>query len=212
MPDRQFILSHLALAANGAVGVAIVWHVIVAGAVAALLLGWRPSSRAGRLLLCGPLASAATVAFVFQNPFNGTVLGAATIALLVVALRAEQAPLPEASTGTLLPGALMIVFGTFYPHFLADHSPLAYLYAAPTGLIPCPTLSIVIGFALLGRGLASRAWSLTVAALGIFYGLFGVIRLGVYLDVPLIAGAVTLLFVGLRSGVRGSPRPRAAHA
>ena len=93
-----------------------------------------------------------------------------------------------------------------YPHFFGISyplpwvfGPLAYLYAAPTGLIPCPTLSLVIGFALLGGGLGSRAWSISLAAVGLFYGLFGVMRLRVYWDIPLIFGAAALLAVAAAS-------------
>lgn len=60
------------------------------------------------------------------------------------------------------------------------------------GLIPCPTLAMVIGLAMIGGGLGSRAWSYTLAGFGLFYGVFGVARLGVVLDLPLIAGAVAL--------------------
>jgi hypothetical protein len=39
-------------------------------------------------------------------------------------------------------------------------------------------------------GLNSRAWSLGLAAIGIFYGIFGVLRLGVTIDVVLLLGAL----------------------
>jgi hypothetical protein len=88
----------------------------------------------------------------------------------------------------------MISFGWVYPHFLESGNWFNYLYAAPTGLIPCPTLSITIGFALLANGLSSRVWSLFLAIIGLFYGLFGIFRLEVHLDVGLLVGAL-LLFI-----------------
>jgi len=51
---------------------------------------------------------------------------------------------------------------------------------------------------LLAGGLGSRLWSIALAAVGLFYGFFGVIRLGVYLDIPLILGGTTLLMVAIR--------------
>ena len=95
-------------------------------------------------------------------------------------------------------GAAMIAFAWTYPHFLAGSSTW-YLVAAPLGLVPCPSLAAAIGFALLGGGLGSRASSLTLASLGLFYGLFGVLRLGVLLDVGLVLGAAALSFTALRS-------------
>jgi hypothetical protein len=62
-----------------------------------------------------------------------------------------------------------------------------------TGLIPCPTLAVLTGFALLYRGFGSGPWAMTLAISGMFYGLFGVFYLNVYLDWILLAGASILL-------------------
>ena len=96
-------------------------------------------------------------------------------------------------------GMVMILFGWVYPHFLEGGAWFDYLYAAPTGLIPCPTISLTIGFALLANGFSSRAWSLTLAFLGLFYAFFGALRLGVNLDFVLLGGALLLLLETLTS-------------
>jgi hypothetical protein len=91
-------------------------------------------------------------------------------------------------------GALLFAFGWVYPHFLNTSSFLPYLYSAPTGLIPCPTLSIVIGLALILGGLGARTWSLVLGVTGIFYGIFGSAWLGVLIDWVLLLGALTIVF------------------
>jgi hypothetical protein len=50
----------------------------------------------------------------------------------------------------------------------------------------------VIGFALLAGLSVPRGWALLLGAVGLIYGVIGVGRLGVSLDVPLIVGAVLL--------------------
>jgi hypothetical protein len=85
-----------------------------------------------------------------------------------------------------------------------------YLYAAPTGVVPCPSLSLVVGFALLSGGLGSRAWSLALAIAGLFYGLFGVARLGVRLDIVLVGGSAALLALALREADSRTPCRRLA--
>ncbi len=97
----------------------------------------------------------------------------------------------------------MVALGWVYPHFLATDSFLPYLYAAPVGLLPCPTLLAVTGLALILRGLDCRPWSLTLGAVGLFYGLFGALRLGVVIDGTLIlgAGALIALALGIPRGV-----------
>ena len=87
----------------------------------------------------------------------------------------------------------MFAFGWVYPHFLDTSTSLTYLYAAPTGLIPCPTLSIVIGVGLIVGGLGSRAWSIFLGALGDFYSIFGAVRLGVVLDWVLLFGSLMIV-------------------
>jgi hypothetical protein len=203
MPSPETILAGLKLAANDSIPIAIVWHVAAAAALLALAAGWRPSRRLATVLLSTPIASASIIAFAHGNPFNGSLLGALTIALTTTAIRLGRDPVRrEAGTLALL-GVAMIGFGLFYPHFL-ERSPAMYLVAAPTGLIPCPTLSLVIGFTLLAGGFASRAWSLALALLGLFYGFFGMFRLGVVLDLCLVVGAVVLLVAAVRKGARVS--------
>jgi hypothetical protein len=87
----------------------------------------------------------------------------------------------------------LAVFGWFYPHFLATDRWIAYAYAAPLGLLPCPTLSAVIGITLILDFLGSRSWALTLAAAGLVYGVIGVFALGVMLDYALVAGALAAL-------------------
>jgi hypothetical protein len=94
----------------------------------------------------------------------------------------------------LIAGSGMVLFGWFYPHFLETSSLVPYVYAAPTGLIPCPTLSMLTGLILMLRGLGSRTFSFVFAALGLFYGMFGVVRLGVWLDLVLLIGSLVLVW------------------
>lgn len=205
MPTPDSILAGLTAIASGGVVVAVLWHIVIAAAIAAIVAGWRPSQRVARVLLVVPLVSVAAFAFAFDNPFNGTVFAvvAAGLAVLGGLVRSERVSTGGAPAATM--GIVSIAFGAFYPHFL-DGSPLVYAYAAPVGLVPCPTLALAVGFALLGNGLGSRAWALLVATLGVFYGLFGVLRLGVYLDVGLVVGAGALAVHALRARFVGEPR------
>jgi hypothetical protein len=60
-------------------------------------------------------------------------------------------------------------------------------------------LLVGVGLVLL-VSIVQPFWSvLFLAALGLFYGLFGVLRLGVLLDAGLVLGAITVLVAALRS-------------
>lgn len=192
MPSATDILAGLSEVANRAVGIAVAWHIAIGVALVAIAKGWRPSERAARTLIGLLPTSVAVLAFRFDNPFNGMVSAASAIALTALAVGGDRRSVSRGPWSISAIGVATIAFAWVYPHFLDAHR-TAYLYAAPVGLLPCPTLAAAIGFALLGNGLGVRAWSLTLAAVGLFYGLFGVLRLGVLLDVGLIGGATALV-------------------
>jgi len=191
MPSPTQILAGLTAIANEAIPLALAWHVVLATVLAGLAVGWRPSRPLARALIALPLASVAALALAYGNPFNAAMFAAGAFALVALGLRGAGRPVSRGAPWAFAIGIAMIAFGWIYPHFLAG-STVAYLYAAPVGLVPCPTLSVVIGLALLGGGLGSRAFGVTLAGLGLFYGVFGVLRLGVVLDLGLVVGAVAL--------------------
>ena len=206
MPTPDQILSGLGQIANTWQSLAVFWHVYFGALALALLLGWRPSVRIAGTLLAVPLLSVSILAWTAGNPFNGTLFAVSGIALIAIALRQPGEPVQIGPAWAVIAGALLLAFGWVYPHFLETTSFLPYLYSAPTGLIPCPTLSAVIGLGLIVGGLGSRAWSLVLGATGLFYGLFGTLRLGVSLDWALVAGAAVFSSSRCR-GCAGARRP-----
>jgi hypothetical protein len=159
--------------------------------VIALARGWRPNWRVAGTLLALPLVSVAAFAFAFGNPFNGAVFAVAASGLIALAMTSSSVSIHAGPRWATAAGIALVAFGWLYPHFLTGPA-FAYVYAAPTGLVPCPTLATAIGFALVAGASVPRAWALLLGAVGMFYGVIGVGRLGVILDLPLIAGAVLL--------------------
>jgi hypothetical protein len=210
MPSPGTIVEGLRAIANDAIALAVVWHVLLAAACIALALGWRPSQRTAAAVLSVPIASVSALAFRHGNPFNGLMFAVIAVVLLGLAVRLAPGPVQRGGVAMTGGGILMIAFAWLYPHFLDPRSPAIYIVAAPTGLIPCPTLSLLIGFTLLAGGFGSRAWTLVVVAAGLFYGVFGVARLGVRLDVVLAAGGLFLLVL-FRSR-RAARKTIASHA
>jgi hypothetical protein len=195
MPTPQEILAGLTAISNKFTFVAIIWHIIFGAVIVALITGWRPTKRFTATALAVPLLSVSVFAWIHRNPFNGIAFLLFALLLFIVGLRLPNEKVQGAPLWGLVIGILLVIFGWVYPHFLGSASWFKYLYEAPTGLIPCPTLSITIGFALLANGMSSRAWSLLLAFIGLFYGLFGTLRLNVRLDIGLFIGAMTLLIL-----------------
>ena len=194
-PGSARILENLTAIANEGRWLATLWHLCFAIIVVSLAVGWKPSKRLMALLLSSPLLSASIMGWTYANYFNGLVLLATFLALFSVATKLSPARISRGPSYCLIAGCLMIGFGLAYPHFLTTDAVLTYFYAAPTGLIPCPTFSLLIGFALFFDGFGSRAWALILASVGLMYGLIGMLGLGVLMDSGLVGGAAVLFFL-----------------
>lgn len=198
MPTGEQILTGLTEIANTWWPVAVVWHLYFGVLAGVLLLGIRPSKRVSGILLGLPLVSVSSIAWLASNPFNGIVFAILGIIMIGISAKLPRVRVQIAPLWAVIPGIIMFIFGWVYPHFLDSSSFLPYLYAAPMGIIPCPTLSIVIGLALILNGLGSRILSIVLGMSGIIFGITGVVQLGVSIDVVLVGSIVLLIlaFVG----------------
>jgi hypothetical protein len=190
MPSSAAILEGLTTVANDWRWLAIAWHLLLGMFLLRLATGWRPSERLAGTLLTLPLVSVAALAWVSGNPFNGALFSAVSVALFGFASLLPANAVRIGSSRSVIAGALLVAFGWLYPHFLQTDSWVPYLYAAPLGLLPCPTLAAIIGMSLLFDSLRSRPWSVLISATAVVYGLIGAFGLGVEIDLVLIAGAV----------------------
>ena len=198
MPSAEAILSGLAAIATEWRSLAISWHVYFAALVGAFLTQ-RPPARVIGALLVIPVISVSVLAWSSGNWFNGTVFAALAVFLARGAVRMSSETEEPPARAALVTGALLILFGFVYPHFLVTDSWAARLYAAPLGLLPCPTLSALIGITLMFGLFREREWAPILASAGLLYGAIGVFRLGVLIDVVLIGGAAMLLTAFLGS-------------
>lgn len=197
MPTSQQILDGLSAITNNWRILAVAWHVVFGAVLIAFVLGWRPTKRRAGTLSALPLASVSALAWLAGNPFNGTVFAILAAVLAGQAVRLPGTRVRLATPWLIAAGGLMVAFGWAYPHFLRAASWATYLYAAPLGLIPCPTLSALIGVSMMLDGLESRSWPATLAAGGVVYGLIGWLRLGVAIDVVLFTAAAVGLFLAI---------------
>jgi hypothetical protein len=196
MPTAKEILSWANVVANDWSWLAILWHLGLAAALVWLATA-RPTRRLIGAFLVLPVLSVAAVAWASGNPFNGLTFTLLAALLLRAVVHLAPISFVPASRGWMLTGSGLVAFGWIYPHFLAAESWTAYAYASPFGLLPCPTLAVVIGITLVCGGLSSAAWSVPLAAAGVLYGLIGVFILGVALDVWLLGGALLLSLMSI---------------
>ncbi len=186
----EAILQGLTTIASDWRGLAVVWHAGAALLLVVLVLRAATQQLVAAALTL-PLFSVASLAWWAGNPFNGAVFGVIGVALLLLATCLPHVPVAFAGRWQVAAGAALCAFAWVYPHFVEGPWWLS-LYQSPLGLIPCPTLSFVVGVALMTNSLQSSAWRLIAASVSVLYGLTGVFVLGVGIDWVLVAGGALL--------------------
>ncbi len=205
MPTATEILRQLQAISQEAWWVALAAHIAVIVLIDAVTSGWRPRGRTAGLVLSAPAATVSACAIAAGNWFNAASFAAlATIVATSGVMDARRIDVAGRGWRPIVGGAL-IAFGFVYPHFV-EGPWFRALYAAPLGIVPCPTLAVIAGFVVLGFRPRSHVAAIAVAAWAAFYAIVGVARLGVSLDLGL---AIVPLAVLVRIdrpvlGIRGT--------
>jgi hypothetical protein len=192
MSSSPALVAALAEIAQRSVWIAVFWHAAIVLGVIAFGLGWRVSRMKALCLMSLPVMSVSALAWLHGNPFNGAIFAALAVVMLIAALSLPPATVENEPGWPVVAGGLLVAFAFVYPHFLDELPALSYLAAAPLGVLPCPTLALIVGLMLAGGGMGSRTLSLGFATVAGFYSLFGFLVLGVEIDLVLLAGAGAL--------------------
>jgi len=195
VPATEEILRQLARATNELGALAIVWHVLVLVAALAMLSGRIPS-RYLTTLAIGLVLSVVIVSLGYGNWFNGVSFLVLAVALTMSATDGGVAL--EMRPWQSLLGTALVVFGFIYSHFVegAWYRPL---YAAPIGVLPCPTLAMIAGYVLLTGAGGMRSVPVLLAIWTAFYAIFGIVKLGVFLDIGLVAATLGLVALAIQN-------------
>lgn len=170
---------------------AIVWHAVFALVLVAIAAFQIRDRRGLAMAAALPVTTVAGLAWWSGNPFNGAVFTVFAIVLIAIAARLPASPIPIGAPWAVRTGACCCAFAWSYPHFLSG-TWTQYFYAAPLGLLPCPTLALSVGLSLITQSFGSTRWTIIAFAAALTYGVIGVFGLGVVIDWALIAGAVLL--------------------
>jgi hypothetical protein len=102
----------------------------------------------------------------------------------------------------LLFGIPALIFGFWYLHWVQSPVWLNALLYSPLGAVNCPTMVTICGFLCLAQPPRSAPLEAIVALTTLYFGFFGLLRLGAYVDVVLVICALYLL---LRLGATMGP-------
>lgn len=191
MPSPEEILRSLQKITENYLIAAFAWHLWIYSFVALLLLSrTKPSSKPITFLLTIPILSVAVIAALELNSFNAIAFTIIFLTLNITRLKIADEPISFSTSPFLRTvGIILVMAGIFYPHFSSNYALL--VISAPMGLIPCPTLLLVIGFTLLFAKLPKQ-WIIILLIASLFYGFIGVFRLKVFIDLLLLVAAFAL--------------------
>jgi hypothetical protein len=156
MPTSAQILEQLHVIASDVAWLAIAWHAAVSIIAVALICGWRPFTRTVGRLVVAPVLSVFVVAMSFASWFNAAAFAVLAIVVTTLMQNESERAQPRHRGWQLWVGMALVAFGITYPHFVGGPW-YRSVYAAPIGLVPCPTLAVVAGFALILQTPRSRA-------------------------------------------------------
>ena len=206
MPSANELVADLRTIANEWRAVATAWHLFLAVLLTSLYAGWRPSVRLFLPMLVMPVIGVAVVTGLAGQAFNSGVFAMLALTLGALAFTRADDQIRFGTAYAVSIGAALVAFGAVYPHFVDVDTWLDYTYAAPLGVIPCPTLAVLIGVSLMLNSGISPAWSWVLVAASLFYGTIGVVWFGITIDALLFAGAVAL---AARTALQGHAGPHA---
>ena len=142
--------------------------------------------------------SALVVSIVFMIVPN-IIIFAMFLLMILWAYRQKRLNFEIKSTADirLLFAAIGILFGFWYLHWVESPVALNAFVFSPLGIVNCPTMAMTCGFLCLVRKPRSVLLESVVAIVTLYFGFFGLFRLGAYVDVALV---ICALFLILRVG------------
>ena len=90
-------------------------------------------------------------------------------------------------------GIIALVFAFYYLHWIEKPLFINAIFYSPLGIVNCPTMLAFSGFLCFLKQPGSKYLEFFVASVTLFFGFFGVMRLGAYIDIVLIIASLFIL-------------------
>jgi hypothetical protein len=189
------ILNYLAEISNKNTNINLIIHVIILVALICFSLIKKDKIKyliANSTILILSL-SIVVHAFIYGNPFHlitFIVLAAGTLLALYKGRDEKNIKFDAFSVISLI----IIGMGFWYPEFVST-STLGYFMYSPVGIVPCPTLLVILGLLTLLYPRINKAHYITAVLMGFIYGIIGTFVLKVSLDISLLLVATYALLI-----------------
>lgn len=181
------ILNYLIMVSNQNLWLNALIHLMVLTAMLVLIFGKNTKNKKWVVdgVICLLFISIVSVAIVYGNPFHLLTMGLLAIFAVIELWQGKNEFItPKINLHTLI-AFVSIIIGFCYPEFVKAN-PIGLLLVSPAGIVPCPTLLIVLGLLTLAYPKVNKIQYLMTVLIGTFYGVTGVFQLKVFLDMAII--------------------------
>ncbi|MBP2652518.1 MAG: hypothetical protein H6Q73_87 [Firmicutes bacterium] len=181
------ILNYLETVSNQNLWLNFSIHLLVIIAVSVILFSGKRNCQHrivdGVILLL--FTSVAVNAVVYGNPFHFITFAFLAIFAILELYKSKNEFYVLNLNVRCIVAITFVIIGFWYPEFVKT-TPAALILFSPAGIIPCPTLLITLGMLTLAYPKVNMTQYTITALLGFCYGLIGVFKLNVSIDVALI--------------------------
>lgn len=189
--DSQKILEYLGNVSNNSLMHNFTLHLITLGLLLIYIFSMKAKWRttAMNCIVAVLTLSVTATAFINGNYFHVlTFLILSVISVIELFIRKNEYAQFKLNFTTVISFAFILI-GLWYPEFVTV-SKLKCLLFSPVGIVPCPTILVILGITSLKKSKTNSLQQITVLTLGLIYGIIGTFKLRVYLDITLIAGII----------------------
>lgn len=185
--NPESVLNYLAMVSNQNIYLNLVMHVITFLSIPSIFL--LKNIRVQKAVFNGLvviLTLTVTVnALINGNPFHLVTFAILLIiALIELVMGRNQVVISASSNVTTFVAFIFLFIGVWYPEFVHTSS-LAMLFVSPMGIVPCPTLIVILSLFTLNSSGISKLQYIATIIIGAAYAVIGVFILKVYLDAAL---------------------------
>lgn len=185
--NPESVLNYLSMVSNQNIYLNLIMHVITFLSIPSIFLlqNIRMQKVVFNGLVCILTLTVTVNAFINGNPFHmATFAILSVIAFIELIFGRHQVLISASNNATIFIVFIFLFIGVWYPEFVHTNS-LAMLFVSPLGIVPCPTLIVVLSlFTLNSSGIGKLQYFATII-IGAVYALIGVFILKVYLDAAL---------------------------
>ena len=193
--ESTSIVNYLSMVSNKNIFLNICMHLLVMGAIASIYL--LKDSKFKKYIFNGTVfilfLSVVVNAVIYGNPFHAITFGVLAVTTLFALITSKnEINKPEKGVKTII-SFVFIILGLWYPEFV-DTNIIQYFLVSPLGIVPCPTLTTILGILNLYYPKVNKLQFILIVFFATVYGLIGTFKFGVYYDLCLIGVSIYSIY------------------